>query len=327
MNWKKEAPASIAARALCAALGLLTAALLSGCDPSGGGAQNIVEQAPVAPPQQPPPVYELPEILTPYAAGTAVAENAKAAIDFSNKQDGYIMAKFHNDTGREVRVQITFPDGEDYTYALEPGGGFEVFPLSGGNGEYTIRVFEQVEGTRYALVLTAAIDVVLSDEFAPFLRPNQYVNFNSGSEAVRKAAELTAEVEGFWEKIAVIYDFVITNISYDKELAETVQSGYLPDLDLILERGMGICFDYAALMTAMLRSQGIPTKLVIGYTGAALHAWISVYSEDTGWVDDVIFFNGIDWNRMDPTFAASGNSPEIAEFIGDGENYQQRSVH
>lgn len=56
-------------------------------------------------------------------------------------------------------------------------------------------------------------------------------------------------------------------LTYDKKKAQTVQSGYLPNVDQVLASKTGICFDYAALMTAMLRSQGIPTKLVVGYTG------------------------------------------------------------
>jgi len=208
-----------------------------------------------------------------------------------------------------------------------PGGDYAALPLSGGNGEYLVRVFEQVEGTRYALALPATIDVVMTDEFAPFLRPNQYVDFNRDSEVVRKAAELTGDVHGLMEKIGAIYNFVIDNIVYDKELAETVQSGYLPNVDLVLKRGMGICFDYAAVMAAMLRSQGIPTKLVIGYTGDAYHAWISVYSAETGWIDELIFFDGETWRLMDPTFASSGQTPELMEFIGDGANYHARFFH
>ena len=34
-------------------------------------------------------------------------------------------------------------------------------------------------------------------------------------------------------------------------------------------------------MTGMLRSQGIPSKLVVGYAGTAYHAWISVWTEET----------------------------------------------
>ena len=73
-------------------------------------------------------------------------------------------------------------------------------------------------------------------------------------------------------------------------------------------------------MTGMLRSQGVPTKLVIGYAGDVYHAWINVYSKSTGWVDGVIYFDGVKWQRMDPTFAANGGSG-IMDYIGNGTNY------
>ena len=77
-----------------------------------------------------------------------------------------------------------------------------------------------------------------------------------------------------------------------------------------------------ALMTAMLRSQEIPCKLVVGYAGSTYHAWISVWTEENGWIDGAIFFNGKTWQRMDPTFASSANSSEaILKYIGDGSNY------
>jgi len=110
------------------------------------------------------------------------------------------------------------------------------------------------------------------------------------------------------EKVETIYNYVTTNIKYDYEKAATVQSGYLPDLDHVLKVKKGICFDYAALMTGMLRSQNIPCKLVVGYANTEYHAWISVYSPETGWVDGVIYFNGVNWQQMDPTFASGGNN-------------------
>ena len=56
-----------------------------------------------------------------------------------------------------------------------------------------------------------------------------------------------------------------------------MQSGYLPDLDQVLEKKMGICFDYASLTAALLRVQGIAVKLVIGYADNTYHAWNEVY--------------------------------------------------
>ena len=90
--------------------------------------------------------------------------------------------------------------------------------------------------------------------------------------------------------------------------AKTVTSGYLPNVDTILQSKKGICFDYAAVMATMLRTQGIPTKLVVGYAGSAYHAWVSVYINEIGWIDNIFYFDGKSWVRMDPTFASSGNS-------------------
>jgi transglutaminase-like putative cysteine protease len=133
------------------------------------------------------------------------------------------------------------------------------------------------------------------------------------------------------EQISAIYNFVIENITYDTELAKTVKNPYLPDIDKTLKTKKGICFDYAALMTAMLRSQGIPCKLVIGFAGDVYHAWINAWSEETGWVNNIIVFDGKNWQLMDPTFASSANrnnnSADILRFIGDGKNYKAKFIY
>ena len=114
---------------------------------------------------------------------------------------------------------------------------------------------------------------------------------------------------------------MITNITYDEELAANVKTNYLPNIDNTLKTKKGICFDYASLMAAMLRSQGVPTKLVVGYSGEAYHAWISVYLKEIGWVDDIIEFDGKSWSLMDPTLAANNSSSSVAKYVGDGSNY------
>ena len=82
------------------------------------------------------------------------------------------------------------------------------------------------------------------------------------------------------------------------------------------------------MMCAMLRSQGIPAKLAIGYTGELYHAWINAHIEGIGWVNSIIYFDGVDWKLMDPTFASSSNSSiEIMQYIGDGTNYQTKYVY
>ena len=81
-------------------------------------------------------------------------------------------------------------------------------------------------------------------------------------------------------------------------------------------------------MTAMLRSLGIPTRLVFGFAGDAYHAWLDVYSPEYGWLSHIIFLRNNTWNLMDPTFAATSHYSEaFQQFFGDGSNYHPTSLH
>ncbi len=266
------------------------------------------------------------DLLLPVASGTAVKQNEKAAIDYSNIKDGYVMAKFSAATDKRLKAQIAGPT-TTYTYDL-PAGMWVTFPLSDGNGDYKATVLENAGGSKYAAVVSVSFKVTLTDEFAPFIRPNQYVDYGTAEKTVAKAAELAGTISDPLEKVGKIYDFVVKNLTYDTKKAATVQSGYLPVLDDVLAAKKGICFDYAALMAGMLRSQGVPCKLVVGYAGKTYHAWINVWTEETGWVDGVIFFDGTTWQRMDPTFASSNQGSEaILSYIGDGKNYTAKYMY
>lgn len=272
------------------------------------------------------PEAALPDILTPEASGELVAENEHVRIDYSNVDDGYIMVLYSSETSKRLKVQIEGPE-TTYTYNLYQGE-WAVYPITDGNGYYKFMVYRNVTGNQYSLVLGKDYHVTLADEFAPFIRPNQFVNYSESTVAVDKAYELTKDIEDPLDKVTVIYDYVVTTLSYDKEKARTVKSGYLCDMDEILESGKGICFDYAAVMTGMLRSQGIPCKMVFGYAGKAYHAWISVWTEEEGWVDGAIFFDGTTWMRMDPTFASSADRSEsIMNYIGNGKNYTEKYLY
>lgn len=270
------------------------------------------------------------DVLVPSAPGTAVESGSEAVIDYSNSKDGYVMVKWTGGSDAKIVAQIKGPNNsEKYTYYLRSDGNYDVLPLSDGNGTYQILVCKNISGTKYSQVATASISVQLADSFAPFIRPNQYVNYSTGSQAVKKAQELVSGASGNLEKVQAVYDWVVTNLSYDNDKAKTVQSGYLPDVDRTLQDKKGICFDYASLMAAMLRSQGVPVKLAIGYTSRGeYHAWINVWSDDGGWVDGAIYFDGKVWKLMDPTFASSGNqSQSVMDYIGNASNYTVKFVY
>ena len=181
--------------------------------------------------------------------------------------------------------------------------------------------YENISGTKYSIAISTDVTVTITNSFGPYLYPNQYTWFTAQSEATSYGITLSEQSANDLDYVEQVYSYVITHISYDRDLAQNVPLNYIPDIDRTFTTEKGICFDYAALMTAMLRSQNIPTKLVVGYSGQAYHAWISVYLRESGWVDHIIQFDGKNWSLMDPTLAAGNNSSDVQQYIGDGSNY------
>lgn len=265
-----------------------------------------------------------PAVLVPTSPGTVVYGNEYVAIDASNVSEGYITVDYLGTNGK-VKFQMTGPNGVTYTYDLT--NGIDVFPVTAGSGSYTLGCFENVGGNEYAIAYTDAVNLTVTNEFGPYLYPNQYVNFNSSTRTVARGAELAAKCTCDLDVVYEVYEYTINNVTYDYDLAETVSSGYIPNVDSVLDKSSGICFDYAVLMATMLRSQGIPTRLDVGYAGMAYHAWIDVYIEDVGWIDGFIEFKGKTWTLMDPTFAANSDKNAFEEFVGDGNNYKALYVY
>lgn len=269
-----------------------------------------------------------PQILTPEASGAIVHASDTVSMDLSNTSRGYMILTYSG-SNEKVKFQVKGPDGVTCTYLVTTRGEPVVYPLTGGNGGYTFTVYEAADAAKdlYAVAFTQSADVTLEDEFLPFLTPNVYVDYDTDTKAVAKGRSLVKKSRSGLDAIEAIYHFVIKNITYDTDKAENVAYGYTPDVDDTLDSRKGICFDYAALMTAMLRTQRIPTRLEVGYAGDAYHAWISCYLEETGWVDDIIRFDGREWSLIDPTLAAGNGRAGVKDYIGDGSKYIVKYVY
>ncbi|MHC1694702.1 MAG: transglutaminase-like domain-containing protein [Eubacteriales bacterium] len=260
-------------------------------------------------------------------SGITTVKNTKAVIDITNAANGYFTASYLAKTNKNVKVIVEKGD-KKLTYNLKNNGDIEIYPLQLGDGKYLIKVLTQLDATKYSVSFKYELDLKLSDSKAPFLVPNQLVEFSSESKVIKKAAELVKNKKTVTDKVSAIYNYVIKAMTYDKSKASDISAGkittYIPDIDEVVESGKGICYDYAAVFAAMLRSQGIPAKLVMGYvSGNQYHAWNEFYIENVGWFRiNEMSFNGNTFNRMDPTFDSTGNSTKtIMKFIGNGSNY------
>ncbi len=267
----------------------------------------------------------------PTADGNDTYNGSVATVDYSNAFEGYIMVKYTGSHSGKIKMQIKGPSYVDYTYDLTAGVDFESFPLTEGSGNYYITIYEQISGNQYSVVDSTSVSASIEDDFSPFLYSNQYVNFTAESTAVKDAKNIYAHTATDLEFVTGVYNYTMDNIDYDNELAEEVDSGaisgYLPKIDEVISTGKGICFDYAVLMASMLRSQNVPTKLQIGYSGEVYHAWISVYTEEEGWIEDIIQFNGSSWSLMDPTFGDTIGESELRDYVGNGENYVEKFIY
>ena len=262
------------------------------------------------------------DCLLPESPGVEVIGNDFARMDYSHVDEGYIQVSYEG-PALKAKVQILDPAGQTYLYTLYPGES-GILPLTGGSGGYTVTVLENAFDDFYAVAFKTELETEVADEFRPYLYPNQYVWYTADSKVLTLGRELSDRSADDLSYVQNVYEYVTKNIVYDKALAADVPTDYLPDPDRTAETGKGICLDYASLMTALLRSQGIPAKLVVGWSGTQYHAWISVYLKETGWVDGAIFFDGTNWSRLDPTLAAGNRGTSVKDYVNNNANYKER---
>jgi hypothetical protein len=266
-------------------------------------------------------------LIAIYSVDTLAADivkGSKSAIDVTNKNNGTISIAWTGGGEKKIKVIIE-KSSEKYTYDLNNKGNYEIFPLQMGDGSYKIQIYANIEGTKYSLSQSHSCNVKLVNEFAPYLAANQYVNYNSENTVIKKSTELAQGKTNTIEIANAIFDYVVKSMTYDYYKAQTVQPGYLPDIDKVIEARKGICFDYAAVTAAMLRFQNIPTKLVTGYVAPdnIYHAWNEVYIKDVGWVKiGNIYFDGKSWKMTDMTFASSAINNNKTYSINE-QNYKK----
>ncbi|MOA41408.1 Transglutaminase-like superfamily protein [compost metagenome] len=110
------------------------------------------------------------------------------------------------------------------------------------------------------------------------------------------------------QKVQAIYNYVISNIKYDNQLAVKSTADYLPEIDRTFVTKKDICYGYSALFAAMLRSVDIPTKLVMGNSDyvTTYHAWNEVYLNGSWVIIDTTVDAG--WKGTTTTFEMIKNA-------------------
>jgi len=109
------------------------------------------------------------------------------------------------------------------------------------------------------------------------------------------SARVTSGASSTQEKVDRLVKFVYEHVD-----AKSLDRGYAP-AHVTLDAKEGDCTEHSVLLSALLRSQGIATRLVDGVVvdggRAGYHEWVEAYIDGTGFVP------------VDPTFGESPASP------------------
>ncbi len=214
-------------------------------------------------------------------------------VDFSAGSQGIVKVLLN--TGKQVKYKLVIQTGEiKYVYNLKNSSAYEAFPLQLGDGTYTAKIFENTTDTKYKNVYSKSSVVDVLDTNKVYLISHQQVNWTATNTSATLAKKLVADTLAAKkaknpnaanialtqsEIIKSLYDYVVKNMDYDYQKINNINYDYIPAIDAVLAAKSGICFDYSVLLAGMLRSQGIPAKLIKGYstTTDVYHAWNEIY--------------------------------------------------
>ncbi len=117
----------------------------------------------------------------------------------------------------------------------------------------------------------------------------------------RLAEQIALLADNSYDKALAVETYLRTHFKYTPQLSRTVPRD--PLADFLSERKQGHCEYFASSMAVMLRSRGIPARIVNGFRTGEFNDLTSQYvvraSDAHSWVE--VFFPGYGWIAFDPT--------------------------
>jgi len=208
--------------------------------------------------------------------------------------------------------------------------------------EYTRRAYAQLKRAdqKPSLVSASMSRLIAPDSLIP-----------TDGKIKELALEITGSQTGAVAKAKAAYDYLFTNMRYDK-----TGSGWgRGDAVWACDSKRGNCTDFHSPFIGMLRADGIPARFDIGFPVpenkekgdiAGYHCWAEFYATKTGWIPVDIseawkakekqeyFFGNVDANRVqlstgrDVTLSPKQDGPALNYFVYpyvelDGRPYEK----
>ena len=131
---------------------------------------------------------------------------------------------------------------------------------------------------------------------------------NQPERVEARTTRITANAENPYDTARVVEQWLENNREYS--LAVDRPEGNIADA-FLFEMDAGYCTYYATTMVAMLRTQDIPARLVVGSTPGeriARDTWVARGLDSHAWVE--VYFPEVGWVRFDPTPAGPREEAE-----------------
>ena len=251
--------------------------------------------------------------LAIFITRTQALADSSAVIDATKADSGVVTVTYSGDFSKKIKVLIKCGDNK-YAYDIVNTKPVS-FPLQMGGGQYTISVLRNTSGDSYAPFASQTVNISAPDDKALYTQSIQNVDFSPDMSAIKGFAALTKNDADLKSKLNDVYNYIVSNVSYDNSKASAVTAGklpgYIPDIDDTYKTDLGICYDYSSLFAAALRSMGIPAKLEKGYCSEIIsyYAW------------NEVLLNG-KWLKIDTTYDASAKRYNIKfSQVKDNANY------
>jgi transglutaminase-like putative cysteine protease len=157
----------------------------------------------------------------------------------------------------------------------------------------------------------------------------RYLQLPSGSALDRvkaKAQEVAGSATNPYDKAEQIQNYLRT-LPYEERIPSPPEDRDRIDWFLFdLQRGY--CDYFASAMAVMLRSQGVPARIVSGYAGGEYNAETGLYEVRQNvahtWVE--VYFPTYGWQRFEPTPASYTTPPERPERAATGESTGEDAI-
>jgi transglutaminase-like putative cysteine protease len=244
---------------------------------------------------------------------------AATKFDTTSSAKGILYVTYDGALTKRIKLTIGLKGSTDtYDYDVKTNAKFSV-PLQLGNGEYTVRVLENITGTSYRIIEQKVFNVTVTTPNDMFLTASPIVNYSADMTAIKEYDKILLGDEN--KRTTTLYERVVNDYTYDNDKAAAITAGqlagYIPVIDDVYKAKKAICYDYSAMMAGVLRDQGIPTKLVMGYSSEinGYHAWNEIFVGGKWVVVDTTY---------DSAYAHAGRTYTMAK---DSKNFQIVKVY